>query len=98
MGCAALLGASIAFPLGILVGGYDPPRQAPRGPGRPAPTGGQVPTSRNVYSPRIASDPYVIAQQREVLRALESSCRQFDRHCEEAGQARLRLEEAEAGR
>jgi hypothetical protein len=56
------------------------------------------PAGRDVYSPRVIGDPYVIEQQRKVLEALEVSCRRFKRHCAEAEQARLRIEEAEARR
>ena len=98
IGCAALIGASIAFPLGLVVGGDGTPRGTAPGPSRPGPSSGETRTTRNLYSPRIASDPYVIEQQRKVLRALEASCRHSKRHCAEAEQARRRIEEAEAGR
>lgn len=97
VGCTALLAASIAFPLGLIVGGGgEPARENSRRPGRPTPSG-PAPTARDVYSPRVIGDPYVIEQQRRVLRALESSCRQSKRLCAEAEQARLRIEEAEGG-
>ena len=98
VGCAAVLAASIAFPLGLIVGGGEPAREINRPPARPAPPRGPAPPARDVYSPRVTSDPYVIEQQRRVLRALELSCRQSKRHCSEAEQARRRIEEAEAGR
>ena len=97
-GCAALLAAAIAFPAGLLVGGGGTDVRQVAGPGRPAPSGGGARTSRNLYSPRVASDPYVIEEQRKVLRALEAGCRQMKLHCAEAGQARLRIEAAEAAR
>lgn len=98
LGCAALLGASIAFPVGLMVGGRGGSGPQAEGPARPAPSGGETRTGRNPYSPRIASDPYVIEQQRKVLRALEAGCRQLKQNCAEAEQARLRIEEAEAKR
>jgi hypothetical protein len=98
IGCAAVLAASIAFPLGLVVGDGDPPRENARQPGRPVPPRGPAPPARDVYSPRIAGDPYVIEQQRRVLRALEATCRQSRQHCPEAEQARRRIEEAEAER
>ncbi len=98
MGCAALLGASIAFPAGLFLGGGEAPRENARGPGRPAASPGGARTSRNLYSPRVAGDPYVIEQQRRVLQALEASCRQSGRHCAEAEQARQRIEEADSAR
>ncbi|HEX8624682.1 MAG TPA: hypothetical protein VF782_06335 [Allosphingosinicella sp.] len=105
LGCAALLGASIAFPLGLIVGGGGlivsgdgTTGGNAEGPARPEPSSGEARTVRNVYSPQVRSDPYVIEQQRKVLRALEVSCSQLKRHCAEAEQARRRIEEAEAGR
>jgi hypothetical protein len=98
MGCAALLAASIAFPPGIVLGGNEPSPPTRGKPSRPAPTAGGTPAARNVYSPRIATDPYVIEQQRRVLQALEARCRQSGRLCREAEQARLRIEEADTGR
>jgi hypothetical protein len=100
MGCAALLGASIAFPAGLMVGGGGsgaPDRGAPEA-ARSGPAGGDSRTARNPFSARILGDPYVIEEQRKVLRALESSCRQSKQLCAEAEQARRRIEEAEAGR
>ena len=98
IGCAALLGAAIAFPVGLIVGDEETPRGTARESRLPGSSGGVTPTARNPYSPRVAGDPYVIEQQRRVVRALEASCRQLTRHCAEAEQARRRIEEAEAGR
>lgn len=96
LGCAALLGASIAFPAGLMVRGGGTPVRTAAEPARPGPAAGQRRTARNPFSPRIAGDPYVIDEQRKVLQALELSCRQLKRHCAEAGEARRRIEEAEA--
>ncbi|HEX8262864.1 MAG TPA: hypothetical protein VF547_08320 [Allosphingosinicella sp.] len=99
IGCAAALAASIAFPLGLLIGGGGAPSVEPARPAsRARPPATRTPAHRDVYSPRVASDPYVIEQQRRVLRALEASCRQSGRHCAEAEQAGRRIEEAEARR
>lgn len=98
IGCAALLAASIAFPVGLVVGRGEPARETAGRPSRPLPVPGRTPTARNPYSPRIADDPYALERQREVVRALESSCRQSGRLCPEAEQARRRIEEAQAGR
>lgn len=98
IGCAALLAAGIAFPLGLAVGGGEPSRRSAPAAGRPLPAPGRAPAARNPYSPRIADDPYVLERQGEVVRALEASCRQSGRLCPEAEQARRRIEEAQAGR
>ena len=85
-GWAALGGAILAFPIGLVVGG----RQA-------APESGSLATRiddgrranfRKVYSPTILKDPYVLSQQRKVVDALEVECRHFGTHCAEAEQAR----------
>jgi hypothetical protein len=95
VGCAALLGASIAFPAGLMVGvGGAPSRNAPEAK-RSGSMGSGAQNARNPYSARIVDDPYVIEEQRKVLRALETSCRQLKQHCAEAEQARRRIEEAQ---
>lgn len=97
LGCAALLGASIAFPAGLMVGlGGETPSRDVAESRRAGPTVRGARTARNPYSPNIAGDPYVIEEQRKVLAALESSCRQSKQLCAEAEQARRRIEEAEA--
>jgi hypothetical protein len=98
IGCAALVGASVAFPVGLMVGADEPPHAAVKGESGRIPASGRGQVGRNPYSPKVTSDPYVIEQQRRVLQALEASCRGFKTHCEEAGQARLRIEEAEGNR
>lgn len=100
IGCGALLAASIAFPLGLLVGGGggETAREEARAPRPAAPPGDIAPAARNPYSPRVAGDPYVVEQQRRVLQVLEASCRQSKLHCPEAEQARRRIEEAQARR
>jgi hypothetical protein len=98
LGCAAVLGAAIAFPLGLFVGAGDAPRDERGPPMRPTTPPDRVPAARDLYSPRVISDPYVIEQQRRVARALAASCRRSGRHCAEAEQARRRIEEAEGGR
>lgn len=99
LGCAALLGASIAFPVGLIVGGGETPgRNASEPSRRPDSSGSEPRTARNPFSPRVSGDPYVIEQQRRVLRALEAGCSQLKQNCAQAEQARRRIEEAEARR
>lgn len=98
IGCAALLAASIAFPLGLFVGGGETPPRKSGESARAGPPSPEARTARNPFSPRVTSDPYVIEEQRRVLRALEAGCSQLKQHCAEAEQARRRIEEAEAGR
>jgi hypothetical protein len=95
IGCAAILAASIAFPMGLLVGRDEPARESVAGASRPVPARTEAPPARNFYSPTIAGDPYVIDEQRKVLRALELSCLRLKQHCAEAGQARRLIEQSE---
>jgi hypothetical protein len=98
IGCGALVAAAIAFPLGLFVGGGNGPAREQAGhSAAPPPLRGRAPAARNVYSPRVASDPYVVEEQRRVVEALEVSCRQSGQHCAEAEQARRRIEEAASG-
>lgn len=99
IGCAVVVGASIAFPLGFIVGDdWSSSNHQADEVKRHVPGRVQVPAGRDVYSPQIANDPYVIEEQRKVQQALEVSCREFNRYCAEAAQARLRIEEADARR
>lgn len=88
LGCALLIGAAVAFPLGVIVGAGergDPPAAFAR-PARSASQG------RRVYSPDVLRDPYVLDQQRKVVEALERQCRHFNERCEEAANARQSLD------
>lgn len=86
LGCAALVGAVLAFPAGLIVGG----RQAApeRGSVATRMDSGRKADARNAYSPNISTDPYVLRRQREVVEALETECRNVGTHCAEAEQAR----------
>ena len=94
LGCAALLGAAIAFPAGMMLGGRgaDPKQAAERGAGD-ASRAKPEQAVRDFYSPSILDDPYVIEQQLRVVEALELSCRQYGERCAEARKARERVEE-----
>jgi hypothetical protein len=82
------MGALIAFPAGLMV----------RRPGAAPETipvateinrdNGPEPKTRNVYSPHIINDPYVLREQRRVVDALEAECRHSGNYCAEAEQAR----------
>ena len=76
-------------------------------PGAPESTNSASPNSvsdyrelqtRNVYSPEVATDRYVIEEQRRVAQALRLSCEQFKTHCNEAEQAQRFIAEADARR
>ena len=91
-GCTALLAALVAFPLGMMFAADDRAREgSAQSTAAKAPAGRQ--TGRDFYSPNIAGDPYVLEQQLKVVEALERSCAQLAKYCEEARQARQRIEE-----
>jgi len=90
LGCALLLGAAIAFPAGLLLGGSGAKREG----GPASRTGG---TFREVYSPSIYKDPYFLEQQQRNVDALEQACGATGDLCAEARQARQRLTELERG-
>ena len=91
LGCAAVLGAIIAFPAGVVFSGRGSVQQkaidskANIAPARQA-------EARKPYSPNVLNDPYVLQQHREIVEALEISCRQTGEGCVEAKQARRYLE------
>jgi len=90
LGCALLLGAAIAFPAGLLLGGSGVERER----SVPARSGGPF---REVYSPSIYQDPYFLEQQRRNVAALQEACSVDGELCAEARQARERLREIEQG-
>ena len=93
IGCAAAIGAVVAFPAGLIIAGRDSPPARDGSAARPNAPAGNKAEARDFYSPKVTSDPYVLDQQRRVVEALELECRHYDKHCAEAGQARRRIEE-----
>lgn len=98
VGCAALIGASIAFPIGIIVGSNRSSSESAEDVSRPNFSDGQVTRYRRVYSPQPSKDPFVIEHWQKVVEALEASCRKSHLRCVEAEQARLFIKKAEARR
>ena len=54
--------------------------------------------ARNVYSPNIAGDPYVVEEQRRIAQALRQNCETAGEHCREADAAEQFVARAEARR
>lgn len=89
----AVLTAAVAFPAGLWIStmptatGEEAPDTEPAQRSRAtAPT--TKAAVRDVYSARIASDPYVIDEQRAVVEAMERNCRHLGEGCGEAAAAR----------
>jgi hypothetical protein len=97
LGCAAVLGAIIAFPAGILFSGRGSEQQQTTGSNAASVPAGAGQT-RKPYSPDVLGDPYVLQQHREIVEQLEMSCHQTGESCAEARQARRYLREREAPR
>jgi hypothetical protein len=93
IGCAAAIGAVVAFPAGLMFAGLGAPLSRDGSGARPDAPAGKKAEARDFYSPKVTSDPYVLDQQRRVVEALELECRHYGKHCAEAGQARRRIEE-----
>jgi hypothetical protein len=91
LGGALLVGAALAFPVGLLVAGLDED-SAERSRARPS---GEA-AVRDVYSPAVRSDPWFLERQRAGIEALERHCTQTGESCPEARAARRRLTELEA--
>ncbi len=90
LGGALLLGAAVAFPAGLLLGGGGGD-----GARAPAPRGSAA--VRDAFSPRVQSDPYFLDRQRDNVAALEAHCEETGELCAEAGAARRRSDELAAG-
>lgn len=85
--CALLLGAAIALPVGMMLGGIggDEAQTLVMPPAADA-------TARNAYSPKVLSDPYFVDEQRKGAEALEAHCRDTGEMCAEARAARRWVE------
>ena len=91
LGCAVIIGAAVAFPAGVMFAGHEAHQEKPGSAlaiSRPP----NKPFARNVYSPSVLKDPYVLDQHRRVVEALEAQCRKTSEHCAEAVQARQWLD------
>jgi hypothetical protein len=88
LGGAALIGALIAFPAGLMVGRREAAPEKISVATMINRDNGTEAKSRNIYSPHIIDDPYVLGEQRRVGEALEAECRDSGKHCAEAEQAR----------
>ena len=91
MGCAAFVGAALAFPAGLMLGAREPGRAAPlnslHADAPPAEA------SRPFYSPDIRNDPFVRGQWQKLVEELEAQCRRTGERCTEAKAARRSLDE-----
>lgn len=86
LAAAVLLGAAIALPVGMMIGGDDNAK-APR----PAPSSSA--SARAAYSPKVLGDPYFLQEQRKGVEALERHCREAGKMCAEAREGRRWLDE-----
>ena len=85
-----LVGAAIAFPVGMLVAD----RAEPKVPLRPE----RGVSIRDVFSPNPRDDPHFLGRQQENVEALEEHCRDRSEMCAEAKAARAWLAELESAR
>src|SRR5688572_5382412 len=84
---ALVVGAALAFPVGLWVAGSGDDAATSRvGRSRAA-------VGRAMYYPSIRDDPYFLEQQRKGIEALEAECRRTGAFCAEAREARRGLEE-----
>ena len=91
LGGALLVGAALAFPVGLMVAGQRAP-EAPQASARP-------PAERRaMFSPDVRGDPYVLDQLRGQVEALEALCDATGELCAEARGARRRYAELAARR
>jgi hypothetical protein len=89
LGCAAALGAILAFPAGMAFSAREAaPPDAAAAPKAPGGRSGGKTAGRNPYSPDVLGDPHVVDQHRRTVEAMESSCRQTGELCAEAERAR----------
>lgn len=84
-GCVVVLAMAVAFLAGLAINrGSGGPVRGAAGPAAPA---------RQVYSPKVLTDPYFLDQQRRNAEALERRCREQGELCAEAAALRRWLSE-----
>ena len=96
LGCAAFVGAIVAFPAGMLLSGRDAGQVVASDSKTTAAPPRPKSETRKAYSPNVLGDPYVLQQHQAIVEALEASCHKTGEHCSEAIQARRYLREREA--
>jgi len=93
---ARIVAIAVAFLVAGIAIGFAIPRPAQVAPlgsaahDRPGNAASQS-TARNVYSPDIRHDEYVLREQRKLVEMLEQQCRTTGKSCELAGAARQAL-------
>lgn len=98
LACAAVLGAIVAFPAGVMFSGRKSVQSEARGSGTITAPSVQNTEVLNPYRPNILSDPYVVRRHRQIVEALENYCRKSGKDCVEAKEARRYLDDREAAR
>jgi hypothetical protein len=91
LGWAALLGAIVAFPAGMLFSARKPVQPQAAETSQPSSHVRNRMEWRDPYSPDVLGDPHVVDQHRRTVEAMELSCRQTGKLCAEAEQARAYL-------
>ena len=91
LGCAALIGALLAFPAGMTLSTREPVQLDAPHAQRPSGQPGNAIDARKPYSPEVLGDAHVIDEHRRTAQAMELSCRQTGQLCAEAEQARKYL-------
>ena len=92
IGCLVVLGGLVLFSAGILLGRQQATTAQPE---KRAPVTARAltkPRVRNVFSPSVIADPYVLDEQRKVVEALESDCEHQRLNCDTAKNARAYLD------
>jgi hypothetical protein len=90
----------IAFPAGLVFSGRGSVQPDASEAKRSSVASPPEQAVRNPFSPIVLGDPYVEAQHRQAVEAIDLACRQTGQLCAEAEKARqyLRRREADSGR
>lgn len=93
LGVGILIGATLSFLLGTV---FVPDQsgtkvRSPRGGQASGP--GVTPVGRQVFSPSIKNDPFVISEWSKTVDSLERQCKQYGKYCAEAKKARAAVDD-----
>jgi len=93
LGAGIFLGAILYFLLGTVFASDQSSKEAQSPRNGHAPELGGSPVGRQVFSPSIKNDPFVVSEWRKTVESLERQCKEYGQLCVEARKARAAMDD-----
>lgn len=93
LGASIFLGAVLCFLLGAVFASNQSSKEAQGPRNGHAPGLGGAPVGRQVFSPSIKNDPFVVSEWNKTVESLERQCKEYGQFCVEARKARASMDE-----